>query len=338
MRRSLLTGAASSLALVPFVARALSFTSPILDPIGGSEPKEDQDDSIEAASGEAILLTVGVELNGKGPFAFVVDTGADRTVIADDLVDANGMALGARVLVAGIIRSTPTDTALVSRMRFGSAERRDLWVPTLPRQMLKADGFLGLDVLGDRKITFDFKRHLLTIGAPRPYFSIAWIGEREERVRARGDSGHLRSIDCFVDGVRATAFIDSGAEVSACNSSLFAALRSRNATQGTSGTVALSGVTGGTVEGTLTLVDKIQLQELSWTNCALVVADFDIFKIWGLSHSPALLIGMNLLRSFAKVAIDYRRKEISFELTNSRVPQLPTYAQSRTMTVSHPRG
>jgi hypothetical protein len=237
------------------------------------------------------------------------------------------MTLGARVLVDGIIRSTHTDTALVSRMRFGSAERRDFWVATLPRQMLKADGILGLDVLDGRKITFDFKRHLLTIGAPRPYFSIAWTGEREERVRARGDSGHLRSIDCFVDGVRATAFIDSGAEVSACNSSLFAALKSRNAAQGTSGSVLLSGVTGGKVEGTLTPVDRIQLQELSWTNCALVVADFEIFKIWGLKRTPALLIGMNLLRSFARVAIDYRRKEISFELTNSRVTQPPTFAR-----------
>ncbi len=46
--------------------------------------------------------------------------------------------------------------------------------------------------------------------------------------------------------------------------------------------------------------------------CALVVADFEVFKIWGLSRTPALLIGMNLLRSFAKVSIDYGRKEIGF--------------------------
>jgi predicted aspartyl protease len=329
MRRRLLTGATSSLLFVPFVARALCFTSPLLDIPRASETRVDQGDSrIEAASDDAALLTVGVELNGNGPYAFVVDTGADRTVIADDLVNAVGMARGARVLVEGIIRSTATDTALVSRMRLGSTERRDLWVPTLPRQMLQADGFLGLDVLDGRKVTFDFKNHLLTIGAPRPYFSLPWIGEREERIRARGDSGHLRAVGCLVDGVRATAFVDSGAQVSACNSSLFAALMSRNATQGTSGTVALSGVTGGRIEGTVTSVDKIQLAQLTLTQCSLVIADFEIFKIWGLSHTPALLIGMNLLRSFARVSIDYRRQEISFELTKSRVPEVPVYAQS----------
>jgi predicted aspartyl protease len=318
MRRRLLTGAASSLALAPFVARGLCFTSPLAD--------TDQGDSIKAVSGEAMLLTVGVELNGNGPFAFVVDTGADRTVIADDLIDANGMARGERVLVSGIIRSTPADTALVSRMRLGSTERRDLWVPTLPRQMLKADGFLGLDVLDGRKVTFDFKNHVLTIGSPPPFFSIGWTGEHEERIKTRGDSGHLRALNCLVDGVRATAFIDSGAEVSACNSSLFTALMRRNRTQGTTGTVALSGVTGGRIEGTVTTVDKVQIQELVFNQCALVVADFEIFKIWGLSHTPALLVGMNLLRSFARVSIDYRRKEISFELTNSEVPHLPVHA------------
>jgi hypothetical protein len=326
MRRRLLTGAVSSLALAPFVVRALCPAPPLADTLGQKEARADQDDSIEAAAGEAMLLTVGVELNGNGPYAFVVDTGADRTVIADDLVDANGMARGPRVLVEGIIRSTPTDTALVSRMRLGSSERRDLWVPTLPRQMLKADGFLGLDVLDDRKVTFDFKRHLLTVGAPRPYFSTAWTGEHEDPIKARGDSGHLRALNCMVDGVRATAFIDSGAEVSACNLSLFTALKRHNTTQGTTGTVALSGVTGGRIEGTVTSVDKVQIQDFVFTQCALVIADFEIFKIWGLSHTPALLIGMNVLRSFAKVSIDYRRKEISFELTDSRLPQVPIYA------------
>jgi predicted aspartyl protease len=336
LRRSLLTGAASSLALAPFVARSLSFTSAIADPPRGGETKDDPGDAIQTANGEPILLTVGVKLNGKGPFAFVVDTGADRTVIADDLVDAVGMSRGERVLVEGIIRSTPSDTALVSRMHFGSTERRDVWVPTLPRQMLKADGFLGLDVLDGRKITFDFKHHLLTVGAPGSLFAIAWNEQREERVRARGDSGHLRAVDCMVDGVRATAFIDSGAEVSACNSSLFSALMRRNARQSTSGTVALSGVTGGRIDGTLTSVDKVQLRELIWSDCDLVVADFEIFKIWGLEHTPALLIGMNLLRSCASVSIDYRRKELSFELTNSGAPQAPMYAGSgRRATLQH---
>jgi hypothetical protein len=43
---------------------------------------------------------------------------------------------------------------------------------------------------------------------------------------------------------------------------------------------------------------------------ALVIADLQVFDIGGLSRKPALLIGMNYLRQFAKVSIDYRIKEL----------------------------
>jgi hypothetical protein len=46
----------------------------------------------------------------------------------------------------------------------------------------------------------------------------------------------------------------------------------------------------------------------------VVVADFRIFDVWGLRQQPALLIGMNLLRQFSKVSIDYGRKELRFDL------------------------
>ncbi len=43
-----------------------------------------------------------------------------------------------------------------------------------------------------------------------------------------GTAGHLRSTNCSVNGVRATAFIDTGAEVSAGNQALFNALAEDN--------------------------------------------------------------------------------------------------------------
>jgi hypothetical protein len=66
----------------------------------------------------------------------------------------------------------------------------------------------------------------------------------------------------------------------------------------------------------LALIDKIQLQRLKFTNCPLVIVDLRVFDIWGLSNKPALLIGMNYLREFASVAIDYRLKEIRFDLAS----------------------
>ena len=45
-----------------------------------------------------------------------------------------------------------------------------------------------------------------------------------------------------------------------------------------------------------------------------MIADLQVFDLWGLSQRPALLIGMNYLRQFARVSIDYALKEIRFDL------------------------
>ncbi len=263
-----------------------------------------------------------MKLNGFGPFSFIVDTGADRTVVADDLVEQAEMVRGPQVLVEGVVRSTVTGTASVAHLQLGSIERRNLLIPTLPRDMLKADGYLGLDVIDGHRVTFDFRHRLLTVEAPRSLFAANWKAANEESVSVRGSSGHLRAMNCIVDEVRAMAFIDTGADVSACNSSLLHALMRRKPTQGTTETVSLSGVTGGSISGTVTVIDRIQLGELNFSECPIVVADFEVFKIWGLQITPALLVGMNLIRSFAKVSIDYGRKEIRFELADSRPPSL----------------
>jgi hypothetical protein len=52
-----------------------------------------------------------------------------------------------------------------------------------------------------------------------------------------------------------------------------------------------------------------------------VIADLQVFDIWGLSPKPALLIGMNYLRQFLIVSIDYGLKEIRFDLASLVSPQ-----------------
>jgi hypothetical protein len=129
----------------------------------------------------------------------------------------------------------------------------------------------------------------------------------------------------MVDGVTATAFIDSGAEVSAANGPLLAALARRNPSfGGEMGSIHLIDVTGGEILGKVAMVKKIRLTPaLTFTDCPLVIADFLVFDVWGLRRRPALLIGMNLLRQFARVSIDYGLQELRFDLAAYRPPPRP---------------
>ncbi len=87
--------------------------------------------------------------------------------------------------------------------------------------------------------------------------------------------------------------------------------------------MTLSGVTGGEVTGDIVPVRRIRLQELSFTEGLLVAADLPAFNVWKLSEAPALLIGMNYLRQFSSVSIDYRSKEIRFDLSQTPPHPLP---------------
>lgn len=267
-------------------------------------------------------LTATVFINGRGPFHFLVDTGAERTLIAADLAARLALPRGRRVLVQGIIRGQPADLAGIARLEMGGLACSHLEVPVLPRAMLKVDGYLGLDVLDRRRVILDFNKRTITVTRPQGFFASLWHHGNEAVVRTLGSSGRLRATDCLVDGVRAAAFVDTGAEVSVSNPALYAALCERAAArQLVGGPVGLYGVTGGRVTGLNTNVDEIRLGELHLTYTSLIVAGLQVFDLWGLRQQPALLFGMDCLRRFSRVSIDYGRKELRFEVASAQIPQ-----------------
>lgn len=262
-------------------------------------------------------LTTSVKVNGKGPFRFVIDTGADRSVIAEDVAQALHLPVGHEVVVQGIVRAVPAQSVPVSDLRFGPVERKDLQMPVLPRVLLKADGFLGLDAIGDNRVVFDFQRQTLRVLETIPVEVTESHVINETRIDALGDGGHLRSFACRVDGVDTVAFVDTGAEVSAGNEALRKALVAAGPGHAGDRDIELTGITGGSRTGRVVQVGTILFGNLEFSGCEIAIADLDVFKIWDLSDQPALLIGLNFLREFQTVVIDYGRKQFRLKLAAS---------------------
>lgn len=281
-----------------------------------------QDSSTLAARTDANNhLTIAVMINGKGPFRFIVDTGAERSVIAGNVAAALELPPGKSIVLEGIGGRVTAGTVHVETLSFGPFRRSNLNLPVLPRRNLFADGYLGLDVINGTRVTFDFANHAIIIEQPRDSF--AADGPDTARVRAKGNNGRLRVMDCMVNSVGAIAFVDTGAEVSVGNRALYNKLISRNHSLDSSAVMTLTGITGGTVIGELIPIYRIRLRELSFTDGTLVIADVPDFSIWKVKEDrPALLIGMDYLRQFASVTIDYRNKEIRFEI--SQAPPYPS--------------
>ncbi len=277
------------------------------DPSRGSQPAT-------AGHVQVARLTTPVYVNGHGPYRFLVDTGALRSVLATEIAARLDLPLCPPVLLQGIILAQKTPEAKVARLAAGSITCRTLRLPLLPSAMLEADGYLGLDVLDGHRVVFDFNTNTLKIEESAGFFSTLWARDERIRVHVEGNAGRLRSTACYADGCRTTAFIDSGAEVSVCNSSLYAALQRRKFPPVPLATVELTGITGGSILGKVILIDALELPGLTLTSAPTVIADLPVFALWGLSNTPALLIGMNCLRAFSRVTIDYGRKALLFQV------------------------
>jgi len=171
-------------------------------------------------------------------------------------------------------------------------------------------------VIDRQAVTFDFQNHRLAI-APSDRIT-DWVPLADGAVvRVNGTNGKLTAVNCTVDGMKAAAFIDSGAEISIGNTALFNALAREGGKYLNDNIVQLLGVTGGAAQGRIMSIQAIKLGSIRFAHSALVISDLPIFELWDLQDKPALFIGMNFLRQVSSVTIDYGRKELRFRLADN---------------------
>jgi hypothetical protein len=306
-RRRLLGASAAALALAPSVLHAGESVGTLVD-------SAQQPETIHGNAERDHRMTVSALINGKGPFRFLVDTGADRSVIAADVAAKLGLVSGANVVVQGISRSVPATTARLKSLEVGPIELKDVAIPVLSREWLGADGYLGLDVLNQRKVTFDFRHQMLTIN--RSQLTSRPVSSPDLVVHVSGSRGRLTAFDARVDDVPAAAFVDSGAETTIGNSRLFAELQKNGARYLDNRIVPVTDVTGGSVPGRITSFSTIKMGAISFLRANLLICDLEVFDVWGLADRPALFIGMNFLGQTSAFSIDFGRKELHFRLAD----------------------
>jgi len=305
-RRRLLGVSAAALAANPFASRA--------GDIGDAQTPFPASDTVHGNADQDHRMTVDARIDGQGPFRFLVDTGADRSVIASDVAAKLGLLSGTDVVVQGISRSVPAATARLKSLEVGSIGLTDIAIPVLSREWLGADGYLGLDVLNQRKVTFDFRNQSLTIN--HSHLVVRPVSSPDLVVHVSGSNGRLTAFDCRVDDVPAAAFVDSGAETSIGNSRLFAELQQNGATYVSDRVVPITDVTGGSVPGRIASFSTIKMGAISFLRANLLICDLEVFNVWGLADRPALFIGMNFLGQTSAFSIDFGRKELHFRLAD----------------------
>ena len=259
-----------------------------------------------------------VFIDNRGPFTFVIDTGAGTTSVADSLADRLELPPLRDVLVHGITEARITRSVAVNRLRLSGQGFRDLTCPVFPRDQLGADGLIGLDVLGRFRLRFDIPRRSVTLTA-RGVSLLAGGELRGSRIQHGGlrafpgRFGQMMLTWIFADGQPTVAFIDSGAQYSIGNLALQRAIAARRRDGGRlARVVPVFGVTGQSLSADLARVDDLRLGGVRLGATPLLFADLHCFQTLGLSDRPALLIGADLLGRFREVTLDFPADTVTF--------------------------
>lgn len=309
VRRLLLTGIIALAGGSALHAQQQTQTTRIEAVSGAPEiDKTTQTEDVGFRSDANDRLTVPVRLVGTGPYRFLVDTGADRTAISRQLASRLGFAPGDAAMLHSVAGMSRVTTARVPSLQLTSREVRDIDAPLLAGEHMGADGILGVDSLRAQRVMFDFEAQTMSIVPARTPDFRAEPGTIV--VQARRRNGRLLLTEATANGHSVAVVLDTGSQVSIGNSALRRALMGNRMLSGTQQQVVLESVTGEKIVGEYMFVKELEIGGITLRNLAIVFTDAHTFKQLRLDRQPALLLGMNAMRAFRKVSIDFASRKL----------------------------
>lgn len=306
-RRALALGLAAGALSIPAFALAdptpAAPADPAAEPAARPEPVPD---SVLAASVDLNdRMTVPVMVNGRGPFPFVIDTGANRSVVSDALAVQLGLPSSGLLRIKAATGEAKTGSVRVASLVVGRRRLTDFLAPVLQVDNLGALGMLGIDAVSDQRLVMDFRRKQMTLTKSVPQEAEAGALV----VEAKSKYGQLLLVDSQVEGIPLYVIIDTGSEVTVGNSAMRSFLARRRATR-----VNLVDVVGDTARVDLGQLPELHIGKVIVRNEQVAYADLYVFEHLGLHGKPSMLLGMSTLRQCAKVSIDFPAREVRFLL------------------------
>jgi predicted aspartyl protease len=254
-------------------------------------------------------MTVEVLVNGRGPYRFLVDSGADSSVVGQRVARELQLAAGKPVILNAMTGSAMVDRVLVDELTLGSSTIHNLEIPALREQDLGGDGLIGIDALVEQRLMLDFEKRVIKAEDAR---QPARLLDGEIVVKARRRRGQLILTQVRAAGLPIEAVVDTGSEITIGNLALRDKLIRGNRDKFI--TVAATGVTGVTIDLQLARVGEIRLGSVTLRNIPIAFADVPPFRVFGLNEEPALLLGTDLLETFRRVSLDFRARKVRFQL------------------------
>lgn len=254
-------------------------------------------------------LSVEVRVNGRGPYHFVVDSGADTSVVGARIARELSLPLTTPVVLNGMTGRSLVARVKVAQLTLGPSTIRNLDVPALREGDVGADGLVGIDALVEQRLMMDFDKKVIKVEDAR--IPMKYI-PGEILILAKRRRGQLILTQVRADRFKLDAVIDTGSEITIGNSALRDKLLRKGRTKFWD--VEAIGVTGEKIKLQLARVSELQLGPITLQDVPIAFADVPPFEMFGLSDEPSLMLGTDLLQTFQRISLDFRARKVRFEL------------------------
>jgi hypothetical protein len=150
----------------PYRSKAIPLslpTSPPVPPEITPRPLQKGPTRIPFTLGAPVL--VSAKINGGGPITLILDTGADRTMVAPSALSRLGISFenALRGVVRGVTGASYAEAVWVNSVEVGEARVGPLLIIVHEADLQGVDGLLGRDFLANFNVTIDSKEQVVTL-------------------------------------------------------------------------------------------------------------------------------------------------------------------------------
>jgi predicted aspartyl protease len=273
------------------------------------------------AVGAAVPLTLAADghetvpafVNGAGPFQFILDTGADGSALYEWFAKKQHLHAGEAHDVDGQTGSVSAPTYRIKKLSIDGHTIRNAEADGLPNRhdAGREAGVAGNDLMDRTVAVFDFPCHKVALTAKRADLSA--LVPRDSLMVEGGTvaDGTVLTLPILLNGVEATAFLDTGSRDTRISPGLAAAAHIDPASAAFRDADLIFGFKSKGTPSRIGPIGSLKFAGITLPQVQARVINLAVFGTFRASGPPAMILGMDLMQRY-RLVYDHEARHFWF--------------------------
>jgi predicted aspartyl protease len=264
-----------------------------------------------------------VFVNGRGPYPFMVDTGADRSAVYSWFAAAQALPKGKNSVISGATGNAVETTSTLRSISLDGHTIKDVDADTIPDRAdgAKIAGVAGVDLLANRFAVID--PACGTLGLLPGGSSLEGIAGKDAAIINAGSihGGKQFTFKVTLNRISGVAILDSGARATIINTTFARVaglnIKAKNFTAGPT----TRGATQQSVSSIVGPIGDVSVAGIVQRNVVARIVDLPAFDDESLSGKPVMNVGADLLRDL-RLTVDFDHRRFGLARSLCAAPNL----------------